>query len=113
MTRRSSPCSMTKPCANCPFLKEGYIDLRPGRVRGIVDSIMASDFCGFPCHKTTDFGTTEQGAKVKECAGAMIYRMKAKRISVLMRVCWEGQKGYEKLMRNAALVIDYPYRGKR
>jgi hypothetical protein len=105
------PCSMVKPCANCPFLKTGFIPLMPYRVRGIVDSIMASDFTGFPCHKTTSAGG--KGERVLECAGAMIYRLKARRPSVLMRVCWRGQDGYIKLMKNAALVINYPYRGKR
>lgn len=113
MARRSSPCSMTKPCKNCPFLKVGFIPLMPGRVRGIIDHLLQSDFHGFPCHKTTDGGAKTHGPRVKECAGAMIYRLKARHPSVLMRVCWQGQNGYEKLMQHAALIINHPYRGNR
>jgi hypothetical protein len=106
------PCSMVKPCANCPFLKKGFIPLMPGRVRGIIDNLMQSDFNGFPCHKTTtSSGAT--GTRVYECAGAMIYRLTAKRPSVLMRVCWRGQGGYMELMKNAYLVITHPYKGNR
>jgi len=106
------PCSMVKPCENCPFLKEGFIPLMPGRVRGIIDTLLAHDFNGFPCHKTTSAGGAS-GARVLECAGAMIYRLKAKRPSVLMRVCWHSNNGFKALMKNAALVINHPYRGKR
>jgi hypothetical protein len=106
------PCGMTKPCDNCPFLRRGFIPLMPYRVRGIIDNIMSSDFNGFPCHKTTT-ASGASGVRVRECAGAMIYRMKAHRPSVLMRVCWKTQDGYTKLMRNAALVINHPYKGKR
>jgi hypothetical protein len=104
----------SKPCENCPFLKEGYIDLMPGRVRGIVDFLMQSDFHGFPCHKTTDGGTNTHGRKVKECAGAIVYRLKAGRPSVYMRVgMMTGSINPTRMMRLAPRIIDHPYRGKR
>ena len=98
------------PCINCPFLKKGYIRLRPGRVRGIIDAIMGSDFTSFPCHKTTDGAEEDFG----ECAGAMIYRTKAGRPSVWMRVGMMTKKlNVERLMQSAPLIIDAPYKGKR
>lgn len=101
------------PCINCPFLKKGYIRLRPGRVRGIIDAIMGDDYAGFPCHKTTDRGTSMKDTA--ECAGAMIYRMKAGRPSVWMRVGMGVTKklNVERLMQSAPLIIDAPYKGTR
>jgi len=112
MTYAKRPCSMTAPCDNCPFLRQGFIPLMPGRVRGIVATILADDFAGFPCHKTTT-ASGATGKNIKECAGAMIYRIKAGRPSVLMRVCWPQQNGFAKLMKNADRVIPHPYRGTR
>jgi hypothetical protein len=107
------PCSMTKPCNNCPFLREGYIELNPGRVRGIVKHLLESDMHGFPCHKTTTAGGAS-GKKEKQCAGAMIYLLKAKRPNVLMRVCMSFRSlNVERLMRAAELVVSFPYRGQR
>lgn len=97
------------PCINCPFLKKGYIRLRPMRVRGIISELLRSDFNGFPCHKTTDGDTTPA-----ECAGAMIYRLKCGQPSVWMRVGMMTKKlNVERLMKSAPLIIDAPYCGKR
>ncbi|HBX5175140.1 TPA: hypothetical protein MH391_21585 [Klebsiella pneumoniae] len=30
---------LKKPCANCPFKKEGAIELAPGRLEGIINDI--------------------------------------------------------------------------
>lgn len=100
------------PCINCPFLKKGYIRLNRGRVRGIIDALLRDDFQSFPCHKTTH--GDENAKDTAECAGAMIYRMKAGHPSVWMRVGMMTRKlDAARLMRSAPLIIDYPYKGPR
>lgn len=51
---RSKPPNfkMKKPCENCPFRKEGSIDLMPGRLPGIIETL-EDDHNFFQCHKTT------------------------------------------------------------
>ena len=41
------------PCANCPFLKAGGIELNPGRLEGIKAHLLRDDYSSFYCHKTT------------------------------------------------------------
>lgn len=87
---------LKRPCENCPFLKEGAIELRPGRLQGIIDGLVNDDMSNFQCHKTVHHPKTggswsEEGgykASGKECmcAGAMIYLEKAGRPTVAMRL---------------------------
>lgn len=38
---------LKRPCENCPFLKEGAIELRPGRLQGIIDGLVNDDMSNF------------------------------------------------------------------
>ena len=42
---------LKKPCANCPFLKEGAIPLSRGRLEGIISTLIEDDQSTFQCHK--------------------------------------------------------------
>ncbi|MGD8106380.1 hypothetical protein ACQE32_06885 [Pantoea sp. FN0302] len=44
--------ALKKPCANCPFLKEGGIELNEGRLDGIKSDLIKNSFASFACHKT-------------------------------------------------------------
>lgn len=82
---------MKAPCANCPFLKEGAIKLRPGRAEGILDGLMKDDHKPFMCHKTLDGTESEDGgydAAGTElmCAGAATVLWKRRMPSVGMRL---------------------------
>src|SRR4051812_8130966 len=56
------------PCIDCPFRAEGAIELRPGRLAGIVESLR-SDFTCFPCHQY--LGAPK--VRVQACLGALAY----------------------------------------
>lgn len=49
-----STFKMRKPCSNCPFRREGAIELREGRLQDIKASLIADDHEVFHCHKTLD-----------------------------------------------------------
>lgn len=87
---------LRRPCANCPFLKNGAISLAPGRLEGIVDTLMTDDHSTFQCHKTVhsartggewdDDGNYVSSGQESMCAGAMIYLEKTGRPTVAMRI---------------------------
>lgn len=87
---------LRRPCANCPFLKQGAIELAPGRVEGIIDTLVSDDHSTFYCHKTVhngrtggdwdDDGNYAASGQESMCAGAMIYLEKLGRPTVGMRV---------------------------
>ncbi len=89
--------ALRKPCANCPFRREGAIELMPGRLEGIVNDLLEDDTSTFTCHKTLksapepadeDDGMLQRRAYQegeKMCAGAAAYLMKQGRPSVGMR----------------------------
>jgi hypothetical protein len=79
--------TMTKPCADCPFLKE---------VADMFTSRRLEEFARgeFPCHKTAEHvegDETEEGGYVAKpesvhCAGALIYLEKRNRPHQMMRI---------------------------
>lgn len=89
------------PCSKCPFRKNSSIDLRPGRLEGIVEDLLGNDRSTFTCHNTLsnsresdrdeDCEDGDEGGEIdyrngeKMCAGAAAYLMKVKRPSVGMR----------------------------
>ena len=87
---------LKRPCANCPFLKVGAIELAPGRLDGIIDSLTTNDFQTFQCHKTVHSprgGTWDEEGETytasgheSMCAGAAAYLMKHQRPTVEMRL---------------------------
>lgn len=91
---------LKSPCSKCPFRKGSTIDLRPGRLEGIVSDLLANDKSTFTCHNTlstsrSDSKADEDGDESlaaidyrngeKMCAGAAAYLMKVRRPSVGMR----------------------------
>ncbi|MFK4131934.1 hypothetical protein ACI2KR_06520 [Pseudomonas luteola] len=86
---------LKKPCVNCPFLKEGAIHLRKGRLEGITQALIDDDGMDFPCHKTTmaskggtfdDEGNYVSSGHEAICAGAIAYQLKAASQSVRLRM---------------------------
>lgn len=116
MTRERKLTELHAPCGNCVFLKKGAIELRPGRRRGIIRDLR-DDRVMFFCHKTLGGDTSEDdggkggnyipGERDKECAGAMIFRLKDGRMSQMMRISERlGLLDCAKLMEHADKVID-------
>ncbi|TSP14091.1 hypothetical protein FGG12_06175 [Cupriavidus campinensis] len=71
---------MKRPCANCPWRKEGAIELRPGRIEEIVADLMKDDTKTFWCHKTLDKRGHESA-----CMGALAYQAAQGRLPVAAR----------------------------
>lgn len=87
--------AMAKPCPNCPFLKVGAIELNPGRLEGIIESLLRDDWTTFSCHKTvhskhggtwSDDGDYTPSGKEAHCMGAMAYLKKIGMPNVPMRI---------------------------
>lgn len=71
--------NLKRPCSNCPFIKGTTMELQPGRMEGIVETLQ-SDYSVFPCHKTTQHGEDEDGESItvphdkeQACMGALAY----------------------------------------
>jgi hypothetical protein len=88
---------LKKPCSNCPFRREGAIDLMPGRLEGIINHLIVDDYSTFQCHKTVhsrsggdwdDDGNYNPSGNESMCAGAAAYLMKIKRPTVGMRIAF-------------------------
>lgn len=86
---------LIKPCGNCPFRKEGAIDLESGRLQGIVNHLVHDDHSTFHCHVTVvgktggewdEEGQYTASGNEAMCAGAMIYLEKLGRPTVGMRL---------------------------
>src|SRR5258708_6854075 len=88
--------ALRRPCANCPFRKEGAIDLEPGRLAGIVEGLVSGEHSTFHCHKTVyngrtggewdDYGNYRASGTESMCAGAIVYLEKIHRPTVAMRL---------------------------
>ena len=74
--------AMSRPCAGCPFRREGAIELRPGRVEGILADLLADDRAGFVCHEAL---YAKRQRRV-QCAGAMAVLLKAGQPNIAMRL---------------------------
>lgn len=88
---------LKRPCANCPFLKEGAIELEPGRLQGIIDHLVEDDSSSFSCHKTVhckkggewdDEGVYHASGHESMCAGAAAYLLKKGRPTIGMRLAF-------------------------
>ena len=92
-----------RPCLNCPFRNDGAgIDLRPGRIEGIVSDLLANDHTTFVCHKTLD-------KTRKTCAGAVAVMSKLGRLPIIARLALvTGDIKREDIAASEALVIDPP-----
>lgn len=111
---------LKKPCENCPFLKEGAIDLRPGRLEGIITHIESDDSTTFMCHKTvhsskggawSEDGDYQPSGHESMCAGAAAYLLKLRRPTVGMRLAFiSGEVSPGQWDEAKALIIDPPDR---
>lgn len=90
-----------RPCANCPFRADGQgIDLRPGRIEGIIDGLLRNDKATFVCHKTLD-------AERQTCAGAVGVLHKLGRLPVITRTALAvGMLAPSDIEASARMVID-------
>lgn len=90
-----------RPCANCPFRSDGAgIELHPGRIEGIVSSLLADDQETFVCHKTLD-------KERMTCAGAIGFMAKTGRLPVVARLGLAfGLITKADIDASAAMVID-------
>ncbi|KPG82229.1 hypothetical protein [Pseudomonas sp. RIT-PI-o] len=88
---------LKRPCTNCPFLKQGAIELAPGRLDGIIAGLIEDDHSTFQCHKTVhsarggewdDDGNYAPSGHESMCAGAAAYLLKHKRPTVGMRIAF-------------------------
>ena len=82
------------PCGNCPFRKEGAIDLREGRLDGIIETLHESDYAVFHCHKTVhhpkggdwkEDGTYVPSGNEAICMGAVAYMWRSGETAVATR----------------------------
>lgn len=73
---------MKRPCPDCPFLKDGGIELHEGRLEQIKNDLLVDDQRPFQCHKTTystggryddDGDRYLPSGKEAYCAGAMAF----------------------------------------
>lgn len=115
-----NPYALKKPCANCPFIKdrEAAIELQPGRVEGIIKSLIDGSASSFACHKTTHSGewvetddgeeTYQSSGKEQQCAGSLAVLEKIGHRTQLMQVMGRmGSYKPEQYIPLFDLVIDY------
>ncbi|EEV4387873.1 hypothetical protein C1Y74_004939 [Escherichia coli] len=97
MPKQANHLRLKKPCANCPFRKEGAIELALGRLEGIINDIVENDMTTFHCHKTVhsksggewdEEGNYAPSGQESMCAGAAAYLMKIGRPTVAMRIAF-------------------------
>lgn len=100
---------LTKPCSNCPFLRDGGVRLTKARVKQIASAMLSSQGATFACHKTTV--PSEDGMAMREtpnsrhCAGALIFAERNGNGTQMMRIAERlGMYDAEKLMADKAVV---------
>ena len=92
-----------RPCANCPFRKDGAgVELMAGRVEGIISGLLADDHQTFVCHKTLR-------SERMTCAGAVGVMSKLGRLPLIARLgLVMGLITKKDIEASAAMVIDPP-----
>ena len=92
-----------RPCANCPFRKDGAgVELMAGRVEGIISGLLADDHQTFVCHKTLR-------SERMTCAGAVGVMSKLGRLPLIARLgLVMGLITKQDIEASAAMVIDPP-----
>lgn len=90
-----------RPCANCPFRCDGAgVELRPGRLEGIVADLLADDQQTFVCHKTLN-------KERMTCAGAVGIMSKLGRLPVIARLGLAyGVITKDDIVASSAMVIE-------
>ena len=87
---------LKRACGNCPFRKQGAIELSSGRLEGIASELLHNDMTTFQCHKTVhnartggefnDDGEYQASGRESMCVGAIIYLEKIQSPTVGMRL---------------------------
>ena len=108
--------ALRKPCQDCPFNRDGAIELNPGRLEGFIASMLDNDWTTFSCHKTTfsrnggdwdDEGEYVPSGKEAHCMGAMAYLQKVRMPNVPMRIGYAtGMLKIADVQSCEGLVID-------
>lgn len=90
-----------RPCSNCPFRNDGKaIELRDGRLRSIVEVLLADDRETFVCHKTLSKDR-------KTCAGAVGIMSRLGRLPVIARLGLSlGVITHDDIATSASMVVD-------
>lgn len=83
---------LTRPCADCPFRREGGVRLRSERTREIAEYALGPGGATFACHKTTGVGGEYKDGKQRQCAGALVFAEKNDAPTQMMRIC--GRLGF-------------------
>ena len=87
--------SIQVPCENCPFRSDDQaIQLEPGRLDSMIESLLNDDTHSFWCHKAL---YCQEKLQKKACAGAAAYLMKIGQPSVAMRL----------FMSTGSIPLDY------
>lgn len=108
---------LKRPCANCPFLKEGGVRLHPKRAEEIAEGMLSPQGHTFACHKTTvcqehDDGSSDmvETPKSRHCAGALIFAEKNGNATQMMRIAerigWYDAKSLMSDQKVVASVFD-------
>ncbi|MCY1366955.1 hypothetical protein D9M69_538670 [compost metagenome] len=93
--------NMKRPCANCPWRKEGAIQLAEGRRDGIVKDLLKDDLKTFWCHKTLEDRGNESA-----CMGALAYLDQLDHVPVTARLAYMvGDLKREDVERSKALIV--------
>lgn len=102
--------NLKRPCANCPFRREGAIELMPGRLNSIIEGLRKNDHDVFLCHKTVyRKRRTMRRDRVQPsaCAGALAYMYREGRLPVPARLAIHyGWLSPDDLKSNLADIID-------
>lgn len=107
--------NLTRPCNNCPFLKENGIRLMAARVRQIAGDALHPTGRTFACHKTTidnDDGDPSIGRSSSHCAGSLLFSIKHDHQTQLMQIAerlglYKPEKlvGHEKVFDNMEQML--------
>lgn len=101
----TTPFKQLAPCVDCPFRKDGAIELHPGRLDDIIATLRSGQ--SFLCH-------TRFYAKKRErqpCAGGIVYLMKMGESNQLMQVMGRlGAFPSDAFFAHCDTVIDPPER---
>lgn len=96
--------TLKKPCGNCPFKREGAIELRPGRVEGIKEHLLSKDTNFFQCHKSVHNGKTG-GEWVEDDEGEQAYIPSEKEQVCVGSLIWQYKKGRLPIVARLAIAF--------
>jgi hypothetical protein len=94
---------LKRMCANCPFRKEGAINLMPGRLASIVDEMKADDHNQFACHKTVHNRKTG-GDWTEDADGNTRYEYSGKESACMGSVAYLAREGHTSVQTRVALA---------